>query len=174
MSILPMIVMASALISTLQLHETLPGLKGEFLTGRPAQLPDAAAGRVALLALGFTYDSRFPVEAWIGRFRKDYRDNPQVTFYEIPMIGGMARLGKWFIDSGMRKGTPVKDQENVITVYGDTGSWKQRMGYQSPDAAYLVLLDKAGAVRWLHSGAFDEDVYKDLSAQVAGLLPEPR
>lgn len=173
MSILPMILMASSLISTLQPGEPLPPLHGEFLTGRQAQLPDAASGRVALLALGFTYDSRFPVEAWIGRFRKDFGSNPHVTFYEVPMIGGMARLGKWFIDSGMRKGTPQHDQENVITVYGSTDSWKQRMGYQATDAAYLVLLDKRGVVRWRHSGAFDEGAYKDLRSQVSGLLREP-
>jgi hypothetical protein len=83
-----------------------PALKGEFLTGQPAELPDAAAGRVALLALGFTYDSRFAVEERVGRFRREIGNQPLVTFYEIPMIGGMARLGKWFIDSGMRKGTP--------------------------------------------------------------------
>jgi len=165
--------MASALISALQPGEPLPLLKGEYLTGRQAQLPDAASGRVALLALGFTYNSRFPVEAWIGRFRKDFGGNSQVTFYEIPMIGGVARLGKWFIDSGMRKGTPRSDQENVITVYGGTDSWKQRMGYSSPDAAYLVLLDKHGVVRWRYSGTFDEGAYKDLHAQVSGLLHEP-
>jgi len=173
MNILPMILIASALISTLQPGETLPPLRGEFLTGRQAQLPDAASGRVALLALGFTFNSRFPVEAWIGRFRKDFGGNPHVTFYEIPMIGGMARLGKWFIDSGMRKGTRKNDQENVITVYGGTDSWKQRVGYQSPDAAYLILLDKHGAVRWRHSGAFDEEAYKNLYAQVSRLLREP-
>jgi predicted transcriptional regulator len=89
------------------------------------------------------------------------------------MIGGMARLGKWFIDSGMRKGTPAKDRENVITVYGDSGSWKQRMGFQVTDAAYLILLDKRGTVRWRHSGAFDEDAYKQLSALTAALLREP-
>src|ERR1700758_4498394 len=116
MTILSIILVASTMICALSIGETLPPLKGEFLTGRPAQLPDAASGRVALLALGFTYDSRFPVEAWVGRFRKDFGGNPQVTFYEIPMIGGMARLGKWFIDSGMRRGTPLRDQENVITV----------------------------------------------------------
>lgn len=173
MTILPTLLMASTLISALSLGKPLPTLKGEFLTGRQAQLPDAASGRVALLALGFTYNSRFPVEAWIGRFRKEFGGSPQVTFYEIPMIGGMARLGKWFIDSGMRKGTPRNDQENVITVYGGTDSWKQRMGFQSPDAAYLVLLDKHGAVRWRHSGAFDEDAYKDLSVHVSALLREP-
>ena len=173
MTILPMILMATTMISALSVGETLPPLKGEFLTGRQAQLPDAASGRVALLALGFTYDSRFPVEAWIGRFRKDFGDNPQVTFYEIPMIGGMARMGKWFIDSGMRRGTPRSDQENVITVYGGTDSWKQRVGYASPDAAYLVLLDRHGAVRWRNSGAFEEKAYKDLYVQVSALLREP-
>jgi len=173
MSILPMILMASALIPAIQPGESLPPLKGEFLTGRQVQLPEVASGRVALLALGFTYNSRFPVEAWIGRFRKDFGGNPHVTFYEIPMIGGMARLGKWFIDSGMRKGTPRNDQENVITVYGGTDLWKQRVGYQSPDAAYLILLDKHGAVRWRHSGAFDEEAYKNLYAQVSRLLREP-
>jgi ATP10 protein len=161
------------LVSPLTTGKQLPQLKGEFLTGRQAQLPDAASGRIALLALGFTYDSRFPVEAWIGRFRKDFGNDPQVTFYEIPMIGGMARMGKWFIDSGMRKGTPRSDQENVITVYGGTDSWKQRVDYASPDAAYLVLLDKHGAVRWRNSGAFEEKAYKDLYVQVFALLREP-
>ncbi len=126
MSIIPMILMASALIAALQPGESLPPLKGEFLTGREAQLPDAASGRVALLALGFTYNSRFPVEAWVGRFRKDFGSNPRVTFYEIPMIGGMARLGKWFIDSGMRKeaaggGSDPPLYEDVIDEGGGGG-----------------------------------------------------
>jgi predicted transcriptional regulator len=73
----------------------------------------------------------------------------------------------------MRKGTPAKDQENVITVYGGVDSWKQRVEFQSPDAAYLVLLDKHGAVRWRHNGAFDEATYKELHAQVSDLLREP-
>lgn len=148
----------------------MPRLKGEFLTGRPAVLPDAASGRVALLALGFTYESRFAVEALTGRFRKDFGNKPQVTFYEIAMIGGIARLGKWFINSGMRKGTPQKDHENVITVYGGTETWKQRLQFQSPNAAYLVLLDQLGRVHWLRNGSYDEQAYADLSRRVAGLL----
>lgn len=101
----------------------LPELRGEYLSGRRAILPKDASGRVALLLFGFTYQSRFAVEAWAKRFRGDFEKNPQVTFYEIPMIGGMARLGKWFIDSGMRRGTPKADHENVITVYGGTDPW---------------------------------------------------
>jgi hypothetical protein len=37
--------------------DPLPTLRGEFLTGRTVVLPQAAAGRVALLLLGFSYDS---------------------------------------------------------------------------------------------------------------------
>ena len=168
--VLQMVLMAASMISTVSPGGPMPPLKGEFLSGRPAVLPDAAAGRVALLALGFTYDSRVAVEAWIGRFRKDFGDKPQVTFYEVPMIGGMARLGKWFIDSGMRKGTPRSDYENVITVDGGSDLWKQRLAFQSPNAAYLILLDQRGTVTWLHSRPLDERAYATLSRQVIALL----
>ncbi|MGB7763312.1 MAG: hypothetical protein WBL61_25980 [Bryobacteraceae bacterium] len=167
---LPIILMTLSMIPILSPGQPLPNLKGDFLTGRPAILPDAASGRVALLAMGFTYESRFAVEAWVGRFRKDFGDQPRVTFYEVPMIGGIARLGKWFIDSGMRKGTPRNDYEHVITAYGGTDPWKQRLGFQLPDAAYLILLDRHGIVRWLHAGPFDEEAYVTLSRQVATLL----
>ena len=164
-----MILMASAMVQVLSPGEPMPVLKGEFLTGRQAVLPESSSGKLALLALGFTYDSRFAVEAWVGRFRREFGAKPQVTFYEVPMIGGVARLGKWFIDSGMRKGTPVKDHENVITVYGGTEPWKRRLGFQAAGAAYLILLDQHGVVRWRHNGAFDEEAFKQLSAQVTAL-----
>ena len=169
-----MVLMATSVMSMLSPGEPMPVLKGEFLTGRQALLPGAASGRVALLALGFSYESRFAVEAWIGRFRQDFGDNPQTAFYEVPMIGGMARLGKWFIDSGMRNATPRKDHENVVTVYGGTDPWKQRLGFQAPDAAYLILLDQRGVVRWRRSGMFDEEAYNTLSKSVSELLGGPR
>jgi len=162
--------MASSMIPILTPGAPMPALKGEFLTGQPAVLPGAASGRVALIALGFTYQSRFAVEEWVGRFRREFGDQPLVTFYEVPLIGGMARLGKWFIDSGMRKGTPRGDYEHVITVYGGTDSWKQRLGFQSSNAAYLVLLDRRGVVRWLYRGQFDAEAYATLSQQVTMLL----
>jgi hypothetical protein len=140
------------------------------LTGRTADLPQAASGRVALLLLGFTYDSRFAVEAWGKRFREQFEADPRVTFYEIPMIGGMARLAKWFIDSGMRRGTPTADQENVITVYGGTDAWKQRVAFRDPNAAYPILIDQKGKVAWRYAGGFSEEPYRALSSEVSRLL----
>lgn len=150
--------------------ELLPELKGEYLTGRKALLPDDARGKVTLLAFGFSYDSRFAVEEWVKAFRKDFGRDPRVTFYEIPMIGGMARMGKWFIDSGMRRGTPKSDQEHVITVYGGVDPWKKRLGFATAREAYLVLLDRDGRIIRQHHGTFDSSEYGRLATAARELL----
>ena len=170
LGVMSAILLSVVLAPTLVPGDALPKLEGHFLTGKEAELPKAAAGRVSLLAIGFTYESRHAVEAWVKAFRADFGTHPDVGFYEIPMIGGMARLGKWFIDSGMRRGTPPSDQEHVITVYGGTDAWKERLGFKQSDAAYLVLLDKNGIVRWQHSGTFDAAAYAELSGRMRALL----
>ena len=48
----------------LRVGDRFPALKGQFLTGRDAVLPQASSGQVALVAIGFTYKSRLSVEAW--------------------------------------------------------------------------------------------------------------
>ena len=163
----------SSAASELTAGESMAELRGEYLSGRKAILPKDASGRVALLLFGFTYQSRFAVEAWTKRFRQDFEKNPHVTFYEIPMIGGMARMGKWFIDRGMRRGTPKADHENVITVYGATKPWKQRLGVKSEDSAYLVIIDQKGKVVWRHAGPFEESSYQTLALQVRKLASAP-
>jgi hypothetical protein len=154
----------------LKISEVLPELRGEFLSGETAVLPHASSGRVALLVLGFSYDSRYAVEEWAKKFREQFDKDPRVTFYEIPMIGGMARMGKWFIDSGMRRGTPKADYGHVITVYGGTGPWKQRVGFGDPKSAYLILIDREGKVVWRYAGGLQAKVWQSLISEVSRLL----
>lgn len=162
-----MLAAALAVAGALAPGDPLPELRGTFLTGREAVLPQAAAGKTALLALGFTYDSRWAVEAWVKRFRKEFGAREGVTFFEVPMIGGMARMGKWFIDSGMRRGTPKEDHGHVITVYGGTGAWKQRLNFRNGDDAYLILLAPDGTIAWMHNGPFEESAWQRLSERMA-------
>jgi len=164
-----------ALILTARMYgmetgEVLPPLRGEFLNGKAAVLPDVARGKIALVMMGFTYPSRFAVEALAKRFRADFGKAERVTFFEVPMIGGMARLGRWFIDSGMRRGTPKEDYEHVITVYGSTDEWKKRVRFQEPNAAYVLLLDSDGRVAWMGSGNFDGEQYGEVKTRVTALM----
>ena len=170
LSLLPVVAFATAPASEIKIGDRLPELRGEFLTGREAVLPQAAEGRVTLLLLGFTYQSRFAVEAWAERFRAHFQSDPRVTFYEVPMIGGAARLGRWFIDRGMRQGTPKEDYEHVVTIYRRTDSWKQRVRFQDPNAAYLILLDRTSRVAWLHQGAFEDRAFQALSQKISELV----
>jgi hypothetical protein len=149
---------------SLRVGDRLPMLKGQFLSGRDAELPQASSGKVALVAMGFTYKSRVPVEAWGSWYRATIGSRTDVTFFEVPMIGGVATLGRWFINRGMRSGTPAELHEQVITVYGGTGDWKTRVAYSAEheDDAYLIALDRDGTVRWLHRGAFDQARADDL------------
>ena len=79
-------------------------------------------------------------------------------------------MAKWFIDSGMRRGTPEADYEHVITVYGSTDSWKQRVRFTDPDTAYLVLLNRTGEVAWRHQGAFGDRAFEALSRNIRELV----
>jgi len=164
------IVQASAAQDSLRVGERMPELTGQTLTGRTAVLPQASAGTVTLVAIGFTYKSRFPVEAWADWHRTAI-DPAAVTFFEVPMIGGMATLGRWFINRGMRSGTPVELHDQVITVYGGTSEWKQRLSYSTrhEDDAYLIVLDTQGVVRWLHHGVFDQSRADELKGLLTSL-----
>lgn len=72
----------------------------------------------------------------------------------------------------MRKGTTVELHDHVITVYGGTGEWKQRLSYSPAheDDAYLVVLDREGVVRWLQHGGFDTSRSDQLKALLASLV----
>jgi hypothetical protein len=155
----------------LAVGDTLPALTGERLSGDALHLPEAAHGKVALLAMGFSYASRHAVEAWVTRFRSEFGRDSAVTFYELPMMSGFgARMGKPFIDSGMRRGTPRELHPQVATVWKDVGAWKQRIGVAHSDLAYLLVLDRDGCVAWVGDGGTDLAGYEALAKQVRGQI----
>jgi len=155
-------------LAPLHVGDAFPRLEGEFLSGRTAVLPDAAAGKTALVLMGFTYQSRFVVEAWATPVRKALAARESATFFEVPVLGGMARMGKWFIDRGMRNGTPKELHENVITLWGGVDRWKTLMQFSSAaeDDAYLALIGKNGRVRWLYRGPYSAEALDAMLAAI--------
>jgi hypothetical protein len=151
------------------LGSELPKLRGELLSGRSIVLPDSARGSSLLLLLGFTYESRHDVEAWAERFRRDFGEDSTLRCYEVPVLGGAARLARPFIDGGMRRGTPRALHERVVTLYRDAGEWKQRVGFTERDVAYLLLVDGEGRVAWQARGPYGEAAYAVLAGRVRDL-----
>ncbi len=147
--------------------QVLPPLAGQTLTGRHATLPDAAAGRVTLLLLGFTYESRHAVEAWAERFTPRYGGDPLVSLWEVPMMTGSSWLAKPFIVGGMRRGTPQPMHDNVLCVWKGAAAWKPRVGLEHRDDPCLIVLDADGRIEWLHRGAPDDAGWSALQSAIA-------
>ncbi len=150
--------------------DPLPMFKGTDLAGQSVTLPDAAKGKVAVYLFGFSYGSRAPVEAWSEHVRGRWGAEAQVTWFQVPMIGGFGRIAKPFITGGMKKETPPQYHGNAVVVFGGVGSWKTRLSVKDEALAYLVLVDRAGVVRWLHAGAFAAALAGELDAQVQAAL----
>lgn len=158
------------LAAALTVGTPMPKIEGENLSGHKAVLPDAAKGKVTLVAMGFGYDSRRSVEVWTKRFRREFGQHPDTAFFEVPVISGIARFAKLLIDSGMRRGTAKEDRDKVITVYSGASEWKDRLGVENTDLAYLLLLDREGKVRWRHAGLFEESAWPELKEATEAAL----
>ena len=159
-------------LAGMKVGDVFPRLEGDFLSGRKAVLPDAAHGKQALVLLGFTYGSRTAVENWAEHVRPAFAAREAATFFEVPVLGGMARMGKWFIDSGMRRGTPTELHENVITVWGGVDRWKALAGFsrRAENDAYLILIDQDGRILWLYHGPYSGEAF-DAMIAAAGSPP---
>lgn len=134
--------------------DTLPPLRGRNLAGHGVTFPDATRGSVTLLALGFTYGSRHAVDAWVDSFRVDVAGRPRTHAFRVPMLGGLGRVARGFIDGGMRRGTPRREHPFVVTVTDDVGTWKKRLGDPGGDVAHVLLLDRRGRVAFRFTGEF--------------------
>lgn len=157
----------------LAIGAALPPLKGTDLAGREVVLPAAAHGRVGILMFGFSYGSRTAVESWAHHVQGRWAADPRVAWYQLPMVGGLARLAKPFITGGMRKETPEAYRGNSVVVFGGTGPWKERLGVDDDRAAYLVVTDRNGRVQWRHAGDFGPAGAEALDRAVADLLDRP-
>lgn len=86
-----------------------------------------------------------------------------------------AVLGRWFINRGVRNGTPAELHDHAIAVYGGTGDWKQQLSYSTgpEDDARLIVFDTQRVVRWLHHGVFDQSRAGELKELLASLAGRP-
>ena len=161
----PLLLASAASAMPLAPGAAFPPLRGELLTGRAAELPSLTHGKVALVAFGFTRGSSKDVESWAARFKSAYGADTSYTWLEVPLInGGMARMMKPLIQGGMRGGTPEPDRVHVMTVWGVPREWKDRLGYDSPNSGYIVLLDREGRVSWRGTGPLDDARWRSLAA----------
>src|SRR5579871_1055716 len=147
----------------------LPEIQAQSLTGKQVVLPKDASGEVTLLIFGFAHASKAASTAWGKKLNQDFASDNAFVFYQIAGVQDIPRLFRGMAEHGMRSEVPAARQDHFLLLRHDEARWKKFVGYEKPDDAYLVLLDRRGAVRDQWHGRFDAPEYQKLAKEIRAL-----
>ena len=138
-----------------------PEVKDDSLANTRVSLPDAARGKVTLIAVAFLRESQSQLDSWLEPFGKKFANNQKFTFYEVPMLAGAYKAMRPMIDGGMRAGIPQEKHKNVVTMYGDVEKYIKALNLDIR-SGYAFLLDREGIIRWEGRGFSTPETLKEL------------
>ena len=150
--------------------QQFPRLQEENLAGQQVVLPDAAAGKVAILVFGFSKASQNTTGAWMKRLQPDYGKSAGVVLYQLPVLEEAPRILHGMIVSGMKKGVAENLRANFIPVMHNEAELKKVVSYKEADDAYVVVLDRSGAIAYQTHGATPDANYAQIHTKVESLL----
>jgi hypothetical protein len=138
-----------------------PEVKDDSLEKNPVSLPDAAKGKVTLIAVAFLRESQSQVDSWLEPFVERFGNKQGFTFYEVPMLHWGYKFMRFMIDGGMRAGIPQQKHKHVVTMYGDVEKYIKALNLDLR-YGYAFLLDREGIIRWEGQGFSTPEALKDL------------
>ena len=143
-----------------------PNIHGETLNGNSIDLPQAAAGKVTVLILGFSKQGGQQTGIWEKHLSQDFSGDAHFTSYTVAVLEDAPALFRKMIKAGIRSGTPTPKRDYVITTESGEASLKRFLGVSDNNIPYLLLLDGTGRVCWSGQGTFEEHQYEALRTAI--------
>ncbi len=162
--------LAFALAPGASLNTQVPKLRGETLDDQKIVLPDAAAGRILFLALGFSKKAGNATGPWRDHFAADFGADPHAAFYVAAMLESAPSLFRGMIRSAMRGGTAQPMRSHVLTCTTDNAVWKKYVDLTDDSLPVVLLTAGNGRLLWTWTGAFDPVHYQSLKTAAATAL----
>jgi len=138
-----------------------PEVTSKSLAGRVVPLPEAVGVKVTLMCIVFVRSASSMIDSWVQPFEREFWKDSSFAFYEIPMINSAWKVIYWMIGSGMKRGIPIEKHDNLATFYGDYSSYKEALGMEDTNFAYVFLLDKKGIVQWKGRGYANPEIERE-------------
>jgi hypothetical protein len=93
----------------------------------------------------------------------------------MPFLEDAPSLIRPLIVRSIRKQVPDAVKPNFVPLTSGESLWKQVVGYDTtaPDAAYVLLVDRNGQVRWQTHEAFSEARFNELAGAARKLAAQP-
>ncbi len=135
---------------------TVPSGQVSTLDGHSLNLPRDLPARATVLIIGFGRHSQDATTAWEKPVRLQLAHLPAIGFYDLAVIAEVPAFLRSLVIGRIRKAVPPVLQPNFIALTGNEDVWKQFAGFapDQPEAAYVVLVDAAGRVRWTTHAAY--------------------
>lgn len=147
--------------------QTIPPVHGTTFSGASVNLPDDLPGKAGVLVIGFTQGSRDAVTQWGKRLANDYDATPSVLYYEMPMLASVPKLLRGFVTGRIRSAVSERGKPHFVPLNDHEAEWKTLAHFQSPDDAYLLVVDGRGMVLWQTRGPATDAAYAALKQRVA-------
>ena len=150
--------------------QPMPKIEGDSFAGHHIVLPDASAGKVAVLIFGFSKASKGPTSDWEKKISADFASQPALAVYQLPVLEDVPRFIRGMVISSIKKGIPENKRDHFVPILQGEAALKKLVGYKEQDDAYLVLLDFDGKIATQLHGPLTDAAYSQLRAQIESQL----
>jgi hypothetical protein len=147
---------------------TIPGTTAPALDGHTVTLPPTAPATI--LILGFSRTSADTTTAWEKPIRSSLA-TPAIDFYDIPFLQDAPAFIRPLILRNIRKQVPDPLKPHFLPLTSNQSAWKQIANFtpSAPDAAYILLIDRTGTVRWQTHEPFTPAQFSQLATAARSL-----
>ncbi|MFM8304678.1 MAG: hypothetical protein ACKOA9_10335 [Actinomycetota bacterium] len=128
-----------------------------------------------MLLVAFRRQQQVMVDSWTAWLDARCARDPGLRYYEVPTIGVLWSPMRPFIDGGMARAIPDRTvRARTLTAYTDVQRVRAALGLVSTGTIAVVLVDRAGCVRWQGRGGFSERTAAELDTALRGAAgPDP-
>ncbi len=165
---------AIVLAATIAGAGTIPTASGTALDGHAIKLPNDLPGRASVLILGFSKDSQPYTTAWEQPVRTSLATAPAIGFLDMPFLEDAPSLIRPIILRSIRKQVPDVLKPNFVPLTSGEAAWKQATAFtpSAPNAAYILLVDKSGTIRWQTHEPYSPALFSQLTQAAKQLSSE--
>ena len=153
---------------------SIPAATGTALDGHTVTLPRDLNAPATILILGFTQRSADTTTAWEKPIRSNLA-TPSIHYYDMPFLEEVPAFIRPLVLRSIRKQVPDVLKPRFVPLTSGESTWKQLTHFSAssaPDAAYVLLVDHTGTVRWQTHDPFTPARFQELSTAARTLAAE--
>jgi hypothetical protein len=139
-------------------------LKAETLKDQVVTLPDAVKGKSSIICLAYSQKAEKDLKTWYEPTYNKFiaktgllDDVYDIHLYFIPMFTGANAAAAGSAKKQIEKDVQVDLHPHILVYRGDVDAYKASLSMDEKEKPYIYVLDAAGKVVYMTSGAFTEE-----------------